>query len=48
MDGVDGEDETQFSIRPLQMNDIPFCIALEESSFPPNEVATPEKVLKIL
>jgi hypothetical protein len=31
-------------IRPLQLNDLPFMIALEQSSFPPNEAATPEKV----
>lgn len=42
MDSTD-EDEPQFTIRPLRLNDLPFCIALEEASFPPNEAATLEK-----
>jgi hypothetical protein len=42
MSGEDGENE--FAIRPLQPSDLPFAAALEESSFPPNEAATPEKV----
>ena len=37
-------DESELVIRPLQLNDLPFAVALEESSFPPNEAATPEKV----
>jgi GNAT superfamily N-acetyltransferase len=37
-------DETEFVIRPLRLNDLPFLIALEQASFPANEAATPEKV----
>lgn len=36
-------EENEFVIRPLRLNDLPFAVALEESSFPPNEAATPEK-----
>ena len=31
------EEEQQFVIRPLQLNDLPFLVALEDASFPPNE-----------
>jgi hypothetical protein len=41
---ADEEQETHILMRPLQQNDLPFLIALEQSSFPPNEAATPEKV----
>ena len=41
---MDDEQEPQFLLRPLQLNDLPFIVALEQSSFPPNEAATPEKV----
>ena len=41
MTEIDGE---EFNIRPLQYNDLPFCTALEESSFPPNEAASLETV----
>jgi hypothetical protein len=44
MDGIDEDEERAFNIRPLQLNDIPFCVALEQASFPPNEAATLEKV----
>jgi hypothetical protein len=44
---TDNEQEPQFLLRPLQLNDIPFVIALEQSSFPLNEAATPEKVASI-
>lgn len=37
-------DERQIAARPLQVNDIPFVVALEQASFPRNEAATPEKV----
>ena len=39
------QDTSDFVVRPLQLNDLPFAIALEQSSFPPNEAATPEKVV---
>ena len=39
----DGE-QRQILVRPLQTNDIPFVVAFEQASFPPNEAATPEKV----
>jgi len=39
----DGKDRPILA-RPLQTNDIPFVVALEQASFPPNEAATPEKV----
>jgi hypothetical protein len=38
------DEDVNVLIRPLQLNDLPFMIALEQSSFPPNEAATPEKV----
>jgi glyoxylate utilization-related uncharacterized protein len=38
------EDDEKFIIRPLQYNDLPFLVALEQASFPPNEAATLEKV----
>jgi hypothetical protein len=38
-------DEDKFVIRQLNGSDLPFLVALEESSFPPNEAATPEKVI---
>ena len=41
---MDDEEEPQVLLRPLQLNDLPFVIALEQSSFPLNEAATPEKV----
>jgi hypothetical protein len=41
---ADVDEDSEFVIRPLQLNDLPFAVALEESSFPPNEAATPEKV----
>jgi hypothetical protein len=41
---ADEDEETQFLLRSLQLNDLPFVVALEEASFPPNEAATPEKV----
>lgn len=41
---VDKEEEKQFVIRPLQLNDLPFLVALEDASFPPNET-TLEKVI---
>ena len=41
---ADVDEDSEFVIRPLQVNDLPFAVALEESSFPPNEAATPEKV----
>ena len=44
---MDEEEERQFVIRPLQLNDLPFLVALEQASFPPNEAATPEKVPEI-
>jgi hypothetical protein len=40
---VGEEEEQRFVIRPLQLNDLPFLVALEDASFPPNET-TPEKV----
>jgi hypothetical protein len=33
---MDSDDE-ELVIRPLQLNDLPFLVALEDSSFPPNE-----------
>lgn len=48
MDILNDDDELQFNVRPLQLNDLPFCIALEEASFPPNEAATLEKVNSLL
>jgi len=42
---ADEEQESKFLIRPLRMIDLPFLVALEQSSFPPNEAATPEKVI---
>jgi len=41
---ADEEQEAHILMRPLQLNDLPFLIALEQSSFPPNEAATSEKV----
>ena len=41
---ADEEQASRFLIRALQLNDLPFLVALEQSSFPPNEAATPEKV----
>jgi hypothetical protein len=41
---ADVDEDSDFVMRPLQLNDLPFAVALEESSFPPNEAATPEKV----
>jgi hypothetical protein len=38
------DSDDKFVIRPLQSNDLPFLVALEETSFSPNEAATPEKV----
>jgi hypothetical protein len=38
------DDERGIVGRALQLNDIPFVVALEQASFPPNEAATPEKV----
>ena len=38
------EEDISVLIRPLRLSDLPFMIALEQSSFPPNEAATPEKV----
>jgi hypothetical protein len=38
------DDERGILGRALQLNDIPFVVALEQASFPPNEAATPEKV----
>jgi hypothetical protein len=43
MTEADGDGDETFVIRPLQLNDFPFVVALEEASFPPNE-ATPERV----
>ena len=37
------KEEMQFVIRPLQLNDLPFLVVLEDASFPPNET-TLEKV----
>ena len=45
---MDEEDDFRVLIRSLQLNDLPFLIALEQSSFPPNEAATPEKVLPLV
>jgi len=39
----DAEDR-QILARPLQINDIPFVVALEQAAFPPNEAARPENV----
>jgi hypothetical protein len=44
---MNDEQEPQFLLRPLQLNDLPFIVALEQSSFPPNEAATPEKVIPL-
>lgn len=41
---ADEDEEPRLLIRPLQFNDLPFLVALEQASFPPNEAATPEKV----
>jgi hypothetical protein len=38
------EETGQLVMRPLQLEDLPNLVALEASSFPPNEAATPEKV----
>src|SRR5262245_54425739 len=39
-----GDEEMQLNIRPLQIHDLPFCTALEQASFPPNEAASLEQV----
>lgn len=41
---MDEDEEPRLLIRSLQFNDLPFLVALEQASFPPNEAATPEKV----
>jgi hypothetical protein len=38
------EEGEQYVFRPLKISDIPFLVALEQSSFPRNEAASLEKV----
>jgi len=37
------KEEQPFVLRPLQLNDLPFLVALEDASFPSNKI-TQEKV----
>ena len=44
---AENDTESQYHLRPLQLNDLPFIIALEQSSFPPNEAASAETVRRM-